>query len=188
MTQTPPGARRARAAREPARHDHGATLLCLATCRTRSSACDTRSRPCVRCVLCQLAFPSAPTLGSANSAAGCPALFVGFSATMAGSDFSRSCITGYGSSPPRCGPAQHVYARCWSTVRPPGSRTKSVRTCQVLRPRRAERALALTCPSVLPSATRKASAPEMRSFSRLNSLACTLPCQRFADTLANAGA
>ena len=163
-------------------------FLCLATCRTRSSACDTRSRPYVRCVLCQLAFPSAPTLGSADSAAGCPALFVGFSATMAGSDFSRSCITGYGSSPPRCGPAQHVYARCWSTVRPPGSRTKSVRTCQVLRPRRAGRALALTCPSVLPSATRKASAPEMRSFSRLNSLACTLPCQRFADTLANARA
>jgi hypothetical protein len=31
-------------------------------------------------VLCQLAFPSAPTLGSADSAAGCPALFVGFSA------------------------------------------------------------------------------------------------------------
>jgi hypothetical protein len=55
-------------------------FLCLATCRTRSSACDTRSRPCVRCVLCQLAFPSAPTLGSADSAAGCPALFVGFSA------------------------------------------------------------------------------------------------------------
>ena len=43
-------------------------------------------------------------------------------------------------------------------------------------------------PHVLPSATRKASAPEMRSFSRLNSLACTLPCQRFADTLADAGA
>src|SRR5262249_38924168 len=32
-------------------------FLCLAACRTRSNACDTRSRPCVRCVLCWLAFP-----------------------------------------------------------------------------------------------------------------------------------
>src|SRR6266540_6840030 len=38
----------------------------------RSSACDTRSRYCARYVLCRLAFPSAPTLGSTNSAAGCP--------------------------------------------------------------------------------------------------------------------
>ena len=74
----------------------------------------------------------------------------------------------------------------WSTVRSPGSRTKSVCTCQGLRPRRADRALALACPSVLPSALRKTSAPEMRSFSRFNSLACALPCQRFADTLAEA--
>jgi len=48
------------------------------------------------------------------------------------------------------------------------------------------RALALTCPSVLPSATRKASAPGMRSFSRLNSSAYAIPCQRFADTLLDA--
>ena len=42
---------------------------CLAACRTRSSACATRSRPCVRCVLCWRAFPLAPTLGSTGSAA-----------------------------------------------------------------------------------------------------------------------
>src|SRR5271156_4966014 len=46
----------------------------------RSSACDTVPRYCARPVLCCLAFPSVPTLGSANSAAGCRALFVGFTA------------------------------------------------------------------------------------------------------------
>jgi hypothetical protein len=51
------------------------------------------------------AFPLVSALGSADSAADRSALFVGFSATMAKSDFSRACIIGYGSSPPRCGPA-----------------------------------------------------------------------------------
>ena len=46
-------------------------FLCLAACRTRSSACDTLSRPCVRCVLCSLAFLLVPALGSTGSAAGC---------------------------------------------------------------------------------------------------------------------
>src|SRR3984893_415105 len=32
-------------------------------------------------------------------------LFAGFTATMAGSDFSCPCIIGYGSSPSRCGPS-----------------------------------------------------------------------------------
>jgi transposase-like protein len=36
---------------------------------------------------------------------------------------------------------------------------------------------------VSPSTVSKASAPEMRSFSRLDSLAYALPCQRFADVL-----
>ena len=39
-----------------------------------------------------------------RSAAGRSALFAGFTATMAGSDFSCPCIIGYGSSPSRCGP------------------------------------------------------------------------------------
>ena len=43
--------------------------------------------------------------------------------------------------------------------RSPGSRAKSVPTCQVLRPRRVEQALALTRLSVLPSTTLTASAP-----------------------------
>src|SRR5882762_1648519 len=79
-------------------------FLCLAVCRMRSSACDTRFRHCVRSVLCWLAFPLVPALGSAGSAAVETALFVGFPATMAESDFSQPCIIGYGSSPSRCGP------------------------------------------------------------------------------------
>ncbi len=35
---------------------------CLAASRTRASACDTRARLCVRCVLCCSAFPLAPSL------------------------------------------------------------------------------------------------------------------------------
>jgi len=51
----------------------------------------------------------------------------------------------------------------------PGSRAKSVPTCQVLRPRRAEQALALSRLSVLPSATLTASAPWTNlKLSRLN--------------------
>ena len=98
-------------------------------CRTRSSACDTRTRRCVRCVLCWLAFPLAPALRSTGSAAVGTALFVGFPATMAEYDFSRPCITGYGSSPSRCGPAA-VAER--SIARSPGYRARSVCTCQGL--------------------------------------------------------
>src|SRR5664280_549831 len=80
-------------------------FLNLAAWRTRSSACDTRARHCVRFVLCWFAFPSAPALGSTGSAAVLlPALFVGFPATLARSDFLGSFIIGFGSSPSRCGP------------------------------------------------------------------------------------
>jgi hypothetical protein len=60
----------------------------------RSSACDTLTRLCVRRVLCWLAFPLASALRSTGSAAVETALFVGFPATMAESDFSRPCIIG----------------------------------------------------------------------------------------------
>jgi LTXXQ motif family protein len=85
----------------------------LAAFRTRSNAWVTRARLCVRCVLCWSAFPLVPGLGSANSAAGRPALFVGFVATMPESDFSGSCISGFGSSPSRYGPSGHnsAYSR-----------------------------------------------------------------------------
>jgi hypothetical protein len=117
---------------------------CLAAPRTRSSTWDTLPRSCARRMRCWSAFPSAPALRSTGSAADCPALFVGFLATMTGSDFSCPCISGYGSSPSRCGPAMDCR---WPDRRPPGSRTRSVCTCQGLRPRRAVRALALARPS-----------------------------------------
>src|ERR1700746_498148 len=47
----------------------------------------TRAPPCVLFVLCSPAFLLVPSLGSTGS--GCPALFVGFTATMAESDFPR---------------------------------------------------------------------------------------------------
>src|SRR5437588_6040749 len=90
-------------------------FLSFATFRMRSSACDTLVQLCVRHVLCRSAFPLVPALCSTDSAAfgcaavefaaSCSALFAGFTATMAGSDFSCPCIIGYGSSPSRCGPS-----------------------------------------------------------------------------------
>ena len=59
-------------------------FLRLAASRTRSSACVTRTRLWVRCVLCWSAFPVVPGLGSAGSLASRPALFVGFVATHMG--------------------------------------------------------------------------------------------------------
>src|SRR5215813_9885559 len=77
-------------------------------CRMRSSACDTLTRLCVRHVLCWFAFPLVSALRSTSSAADCSALFTGFTATMAESDFPRPCIIGSGSSPSRCGPSASV--------------------------------------------------------------------------------
>src|SRR5271166_1577808 len=77
------------------------SFFCFATCRTRSSACDTLSRFWTRCLLCRFVFSSAPVLGSTGSAAGRPVLFVGFVATVTGSDFSGLLIGGFGSSPSR---------------------------------------------------------------------------------------
>src|ERR1700687_808249 len=56
----------------------------------------------------------------------------------------------------------------WSTTRPPGSRTKSVCTCQGLRPRRVVGELAIARPFVWPSAYGTASAPGLSLFPRLN--------------------
>ena len=43
----------------------------------------------------------------------------------------------------------------------------------------------MSCPTVLPSAVLNESAPEIDAFAA-QWLACTLPCQRFAGTLAGA--
>src|SRR5215472_883770 len=64
-------------------------FLSFATCRMRSSACDTLTRLCARRVLCWPAFPLASVLGSTGSAADRSALFASFAATMAESDFPR---------------------------------------------------------------------------------------------------
>lgn len=64
-----------------------------AGCSTESAACEVGTW-----------FPLVPPLGSTHSAAGFPALFAGFTATMGESDFSGPCIIGFGSSPSRCGP------------------------------------------------------------------------------------
>jgi hypothetical protein len=76
----------------------------VADCRMRPNPCSTLARPCVRSVRCWPAFPGASALRSTASSIGKPASFGGFVATMAGSDFSRPCITGFGSSPSQCGP------------------------------------------------------------------------------------
>ena len=131
----------------------------------RSSACGTLSRFCARHVLCWFAFPPVPALRSTGSATSCPALFAGFVATIAESDFSGSCIIGFDSSSSRCGPT--LIPR-WPNPRSPDSRTKSVHTCQGLRPRRVGRALAMTPPSMLPSVLLTTSAPETFLLSRLN--------------------
>src|SRR4029077_4356766 len=52
--------------------------------------------------------------------------------------------------------------------RPPGSRTRSVHACQVLRPRRVAQVLALALLDILPSTTQTASAPGISFLSRLN--------------------
>src|ERR1700730_18533890 len=54
------------------------------------------------------ALPSPLALRSTDSAADLSALFAGFIATMARSDFSPPCIAGVGSSPSRRGPLRHM--------------------------------------------------------------------------------
>src|SRR6266403_4335793 len=102
---------------------------------------------------------------------------------MAESDFSRPCIIGYGSSPSRCGPAA-IAER--SIARSLGFRAKSVCTCQVLRPRRIDQALAILRLFVLPSALETASAPGLAFAAQW--LAYALPYRRFVAVLADANA
>lgn len=73
-------------------------FLYLAAFRTRSSAWVTQARSCARSVFCWPTFLLVPGLGSTGSAAGCPALFVGFIATVPESDFSCPFIIGDGAS------------------------------------------------------------------------------------------
>jgi hypothetical protein len=70
------------------------------------TSCVTLIRRGVRRVLSWRAFPSVHALRSTNSVTDRSALFVGFPATMARSDFSCPYIIGYGSSPSQCGPSR----------------------------------------------------------------------------------
>ena len=130
-------------------------------------------------------FPSAPALGSTNSAAGCPALFVGFTATMAGSDFSCSYIVGYGSSPSRA-PTRTSAARMLALADHEISRFPSKE--------RAHMPVSETTPGRLGA---RVIAPIRVAFRHRNDvgtqdegtfaaqwLAYALPGQRFANTLA----
>ena len=111
-------------------------------------------------------------------------LFVGFPATMPESDFSWSCIGSYGSSPSCRGPS--VPTGVWPTRRPPGFHARSVRTCQGLRPRRIGRMDARTSASAR-LAFRGTNSVGIRDYGPFAAqwLACTLPCRRFADVLAD---
>jgi hypothetical protein len=59
---------------------------------------------------------------------------------------------------------------------------------QVLRPRRVRQQLAIALLAVLPSVSLNDVGTPNTLISRLNSPACTYPCQRFADALTNANA
>jgi hypothetical protein len=70
----------------------------------------------------------------------------------------------------------------------PGSRARCVHACQGLRPRGALLRLAVVTHEVWPSiCLHDVGAPKEESFTA-QWLACTSPCQRFAPTLAGAGA
>ena len=116
--------------------------------------------------------PTPPPLTRACSPAS-PLLWQGLTSPARASPASARRLPG----------ADHAANGLWSNERPPGSRARSVRTCQGLRPRRAERVLAMMPASVLPSAGQTASALRTNSFAA-RWLAYTIPCRRFAPSLA----
>src|SRR5208283_3915671 len=66
-------------------------------------------------------------------------------------------------------PMRTTMATCrWSDLGSPGSRARSMRACQVLRPRRVAQVLALALLDILPSTTQTASAPGISFLSRLD--------------------
>jgi hypothetical protein len=130
-------------------------LSSLAAVRTRSSPGDTLARLGVRRVPACPVFSSAPSLRSTNSGSGRPSPFAGFPATMEGSDFSSPCITGFGSSPSRCGP---------DFTDPGRRRDLPVPAQEAYAHAGAVQALALARPSVLPSTQRTVSASRRSCF------------------------
>jgi hypothetical protein len=74
----------------------------------RACAGTQLSRRRVRAVLCNSAFLTIPPLPSIDSATSKPVSFADFVGANSESDFSGSCIIGFGSSPSRCGPSAHT--------------------------------------------------------------------------------
>ena len=137
------------------------------------------SRLGVRCMPSCPALPSAPALRSTNSAADYSTLFTGFTATMAKSDFSASCIIGFGSSPSRYGPA-HLRAANAETSRFPCKKHPYMPGSQTTQSRSYARVDA--CDRIAFRRSDGVGAP-IDAFAA-QWLAYTSPCRRFASGLA----
>jgi hypothetical protein len=163
-----------------------ASLSCCATRRTRSSALGAPGPALCPGRVLLAVFPLASPLPSTTSAATTVALFDGFAGNTGLSDFPRSCISGVRPQPSLSGPPHHHRD---GRVRdlPVLAHGDSVHA-QVLRPRGVHQQLAKALPAMLPSASFNDVSTPNTLISRLNSPACTYPCQRFAGALTNANA
>ena len=140
-------------------------FLCLAACRMRPSARDTLSRFCAGTWFAGPHSlwppPFAPPAPRPVARPCSPASQLLWYRLIPASILHRLWLLAF--------PMQTRALCCdWSDVGSPGSRATSFHTCQVLRPRRAVQALALTRLSVLPSSFATASAPGISIFARLN--------------------
>ena len=136
----------------------------VAACRIRSAACDTRARPCVRCVLWLRGFPLVPALPSVGSAGTEVPLFAAFNGTMAGSDCFNPCIIDSDYLP---GQVEALSGPLRGRTCVPGF----LDAAEPSRPHESGR-------SVLPSAADKASALRMTVFRR----SISLPARTATDT------
>ena len=163
-----------------------ASVSCCATSRTRSSALDAPCPALCPARVLLAAFPSTgPLCSTASATASSAALFDSFVATTGPSDFPRSCILGLRPRPSPSGPPHHQDGQTRDL--PVLAHRDSVHA-QVLRPRGVHERLAITPPAILPSASMNGVGTPNHLITRLNSPACTCPCQRFADALTNANA
>ena len=134
-----------------------------------------------RGVLCWPTFPLVSALGSTGSTPLAPLCSSASSLLWGSHTFPGRASWASAPRLPDADQCSTPQRGCGRLVRSPGSRARSVRTCRGLRPRRAGWALALACLPVLPSGQVSNSVGTgMRSFSRLNSSAYAIPCQRFA--------
>jgi hypothetical protein len=171
-------------------------FLSLAACRTRSSPDDTLPRPGVRRVPRSTAFPAAPApcssqgqaLGSIGSADARPPLFADFPAAMAGSDFSRPCITGFSSPAVPMRTARRRAASREISRFPRKKHRPRARVSDYAEPTGCSRSRTRSC--CLPPCRRRRRSGWILFRSSIAcpsegwGLAHALPCQRFASHLA----